>query len=152
MNRRQFVAHESSGFTLIEVLLAMIIISVSAVAVLMWQKTSWSQTSSTNRLMVAGQIVEKQIEKQRMAIARDPVDSFAAFKTAYSYTNNSSGVIVVDSTVSPPVLVRWIVYDTLHDPNLHAIRNVCKVNLTAWWTGCKPTDSLQVETRIAKNF
>jgi|SRR5271157_2402578 prepilin-type N-terminal cleavage/methylation domain-containing protein len=138
----------AGGFTMIEVLLAMIIIATSAVAVLMWQKTSWSQTSSTNRLMVAGQIVEKQIEQQRMIIAQNPVPNFQTFKTTF----DNKDVVIVDNSVSPPVSVRWHAYDTLHDPNGHLITDVFKVNLTAWWTGAKPTDSLQVETRIAQNF
>lgn len=144
-NRTKGVA---GGFTMVEVLLAMIIIATSAVAVLMWQKTSWSQTSSTNRLMVAGQIIEKQIEKQRMFIAQNPVTNFATFKTGFD--NRDS--VVVDNSVIPWVSVRWHAYDTLHDPHGNLITDVFKVNLTAWWTGCKPTDSLKVETRIAKNF
>ena len=158
MKRRHYITKESGGFTLIEVLLSMIIISVSAIAVLMWQKTSWSQTSATNRLMVAGQIVEKQIEKRRMVIAQDPVGSFAAFKTAYNYTNHPNGVVIADSTVYPPVSVRWIAYDTLTDRRDSLIhdaqgnKNVVRVVLTAWWPGAKPGDSLQVDTRIAKNF
>ncbi len=148
MKKPDLVGRNAQGFTMIEVMLAGIIIATSAVAVLMWQKTSWSQTTSTNRLMAAGQIVEKQIEKQRMVIAQNPVTNFQTFKTTF----DNHDVVVTDSSVTPPVSVRWHGYDTLHDPNGHVITDVLKVNLTAWWTGCKPTDSLQVETRIAQNF
>jgi type II secretory pathway pseudopilin PulG len=151
-------AHErnaqTGGFTLVEVLLAMIIIMVSATSVLMWQKTSWSQTSSTNRLMVAGHIVDKQIEQKRMFIAQNPVANFAAFKAGFVGRDS----IIVDNSLSPPISVRWHAYDTLTDPRDSLIhdkqnnRNVVRVVLTAWWPGAKPGDSLQLDTRIAKNF
>jgi Tfp pilus assembly protein PilV len=152
MKKMEAIVKNASGMTMVEVLLSMIIILVSALAVLMWQKTSWSQTTSTNRLMVAGQVVEKQIEKQRMTIAQDPANNFTAFKTAYLYTTHPNGVVITDSTVSPYMSVRWIDYDTLHDPQSNPISDVCRVKLTAWWPGAGKSDSLRVEARIAKNF
>ncbi len=76
MEMTNAVPKGANGFTMVEVLLAMIIIATSAVAVLMWQKTSWSQSSATNKLILAGQVVEKQIEKQRMFIAKNPGNKF----------------------------------------------------------------------------
>jgi Tfp pilus assembly protein PilV len=133
--------------TMVEVLLSMIIIITSAFAVLMWQKTSWSQTRTTNRLMVAGHIIEKQIEQQRMIIAQDPATNFAAFKT--NYVNKT--VLVIDSTVRPYITVKWNVYDTLHDPQGYIIKNVYQAKLAASW-GTGQTDTLKVTTCIAKNF
>lgn len=136
----------AGGFTMIEVLLAMIIIGISAVAVLMWQKTSWSQTSSTNRLMVAGQIVEKQIEKQRMIIAQNPAANYATFIA-------NSSITTTDSSVTPPVTVKWTIYsaDSLKDPTGVNITNVRKVKIKAGY-GSGPNDTLNVITAISKDF
>lgn len=148
METTNAVPKGANGFTLVEVLLAMIIIATSAVAVLMWQKTSWSQASTTNKLMVAGQVVEKQIEKQRMIIAENPVQNFPKFKTGFDNVDS----VIVDTTVTPMISVRWHAYDTLHDPNHHLITDVFQVKLAAYWPGAMSSDTLYVEARIAKNF
>jgi type II secretory pathway pseudopilin PulG len=154
MKKLETIVKNASGLTLIEVVLSIVIIATSAVVVLSWQKTSWSQTNATNRLMVAGQVIDKQIETKRMTIAQAPVANFTTFKTDYV----SKTVVIIDSTVSPPVSVRWQAWDTLHDPKGNFIkdaansRNVVQVKLTAWWKGAKKNDTLRVETRIAKNF
>jgi prepilin-type N-terminal cleavage/methylation domain-containing protein len=136
----------ADGFTMIEVLLAMIIIAISASAVLMWQKTSWSQTSSTNRLMVAGQIIEKQIEKQRMLIAQSPATNYATF------ISNSS-ITIVDSSVTPYMTVFWTIYapDSLKDPSGNNVNHVRKVQIKAGYGNGKK-DTLTVVTAISQNF
>jgi prepilin-type N-terminal cleavage/methylation domain-containing protein len=138
---------EEKGFTLIEVLLAMIIVMVSATSVLMWQKTSWSQTSTTNRLMVAGHVIEKQLEKQRMTIAENPSANFASFV-------QNSTMVVVDSSVTPYITVLWTIYapDSLKDPQTgNNLNNVRKVQISAGY-GSGPADTLKVVTAISKNF
>jgi prepilin-type N-terminal cleavage/methylation domain-containing protein len=146
MNSMHGISKESGGFTMIEVLLAMIIIAVSAVAVLMWQKTSWSQTSATNRLIVAGHVITKQIEKQRLQIAESPVNNFAAF------IQNSS-MVIVDSSITPYLQVQWTIYsvDSLKDPNNIDIANARKVKISVGY-GTRPTDTLTVITAISRNF
>ena len=140
------ISGEAGGFTMIEVLLAMIIIAISASAVLMWQKTSWSQTSSTNRLMVAGQVIEKQIEKQRMLIAQSPATNYATF------ISNSS-MTIVDSSVTPYLTVFWTIYaaDSLKDPNGNNLNHVRKVQIKAGY-GNGQKDTLTVVTAISQNF
>jgi prepilin-type N-terminal cleavage/methylation domain-containing protein len=148
MKKLEAIVKNASGMTLVEVLLSMVIIAVSALAIMMWQKTSWSQTTSTNRLMVAGHIVEKQLENVRMTIAQSPATNFTAFKTGF--VNKDS--VWADCSVTPCMWVKWSTYDTLHDPKGHSLSDVCQVKLTAWWAGAKKTDTLKLETRIAKNF
>jgi prepilin-type N-terminal cleavage/methylation domain-containing protein len=138
---------QEKGFTLIEVLLAMIIVMVSATSVLMWQKTSWSQTSSTNRLMVAGHVIEKQIEKRRMTIAENPSANFASFI-------QNSTMVVIDSSVTPYITVLWTIYapDSLKDPQTgNNLNNVRKVQISAGY-GSGSADTLKVVTAISKNF
>jgi prepilin-type N-terminal cleavage/methylation domain-containing protein len=146
MKKRRYIKRESGGFTLIEVLLAMIVISVSAVAVLMWQKTSWSQTSATNRLMVAGHVITKQIEKQRLTIAENPLVNFASF------VQNSS-MVIVDSSITPYLQAQWTIYspDSLKDPNNNDIMTARKVKICVGY-GTRPTDTLTVITAISRDF
>ncbi|HUI93832.1 MAG TPA: type II secretion system protein [Chitinivibrionales bacterium] len=142
------IVKNAKGFTLMEVIMTMVIIGVTAVVILTWQKTSWTQTKSTNRLMVAGQVIEKQIEKIRMTIAQNPATNYPSFRTSFA----SKDSVMADTTVTPRMWVRWSTWDTLHDPKGHAITDICQVKLVAWWTGAGVNDSLKVETRIAKNF
>jgi type II secretory pathway pseudopilin PulG len=144
MKKLEAIVKDTSGFSLVEVLLAIIIITTSAVAVLMWQKTSWSQTSYTNRLMVAGHVIEKQIEERRMLIAQDPQTNFAAFKALTTLT-------IVDNSLNPPITVNWEMKDTLKDPAGNLMPNVRWVRIKASW-GSGSKDTLQVITCIAKNF
>jgi type II secretory pathway pseudopilin PulG len=133
-----------SGLTLIETLLSVLIIVISAVIFLMWQKTSWSRTTTTNRLMVAGHVVQKQIEWRRMAIAQNPLTNFSSFRAMTDTT-------IVDNSVKPPVTVRWIISDTLHAPNGDHVQNAVRVQLIASW-GSGKNDTLKVSTNIAKDF
>ena len=131
------------GLTLMEVLLTIFFLGISASIFMICQKSSWSQTSNMNRLMSAGQIIEKQIEARRMWIAEDPVQNFATFKSTTSDT-------IVDNTVSPPVKVLWEI-NPGETPELDSIENVRKVELTACW-GRGPNDTLRVQTCIARDF
>jgi Tfp pilus assembly protein PilV len=147
MKKLRAIFKNKAGLTLIEVLLSVVIIVTSAVAVLMWQKTSWSQTSYTNRLMVAGHVIEKQIEQRRMLIAQNAATNFVAFKSAF--VNND--LTIIDSSVTPPIKVRWFVKDTLSDPSGNALSNVVWVRLKANW-GSGTKDTLTVYTCISKDF
>jgi Tfp pilus assembly protein PilV len=145
MKKLQAFVKNTSGFTMIEVLLSILIIVTSAIVVLMWQKTSWSQTSSTNRLMVAGQIIEKQIEQRRMLVAQDPTNNFTSFKSLSTLT-------IIDSSLTPPIQTDWVMKDTLKDPAGNLLANVRWVQIKASWRGCGKNDTLKVVTCIAKNF
>jgi prepilin-type N-terminal cleavage/methylation domain-containing protein len=146
MKKTKEITGGAGGFTMIEVLLAMIIIAMSAVAVITWQKTSWSQTSSTNRLMVVGQVIEKQIEKQRMIIAEHPVANYATFI-------GNSTITLVDSSVTPRITVKWTIYaaDSLKDLYGNNVKNVRKVQIKAGY-GSGKNDTLTVVTAISQNF
>jgi type II secretory pathway pseudopilin PulG len=148
MKKLQAMVKNASGLSLIEVLLSIIIIATSAVVVLMWQKTSWSQTSYTNRLMVAGHVIEKQVEQRRMLIAQNPDQNFLTFKDAFK----SKDSLIIDNSVTPPIKVLWNIKDTLIDPAGDHLDNVCWVKLRAFWDGARKNDTLQVITCIAKDF
>lgn len=142
MRQRQ-TNYADQGFTLMEVLFAMLIIGVCAVVAVQVQRTSWLQTSRTTRLSSAGQILEKQIERRRMVIAASPQVNYGKFKLL-------TDTLIVDSTVSPPVQVRWLI-SPAHNPHGTEIDNVRLVELVASWGSAKD-DTLRVFTAIAKDF
>jgi type II secretory pathway pseudopilin PulG len=134
---------DSRGMTLFEILLSIIVIAISATVFITWQQISWTRTKNNNRLMIAGQIIEKQIEQRRLIIARNPAVEFENFKTMHNTT-------VVDNSVTPPVSVLWLLSPAF-DPNGSEITNVKKVELVATW-GSGPDNELRVFTCIAKDF
>jgi Tfp pilus assembly protein PilV len=129
---------------MLEVLLSVIIVLVTATAYLMWQKTSWSQTTLSMRRMRACQVVEKQIEWRRMNIMQNPEANFAAFKALTTTT-------VIDSSVKPNITVTWSIFDTLHAPNGDPVTGAVRVYLVARW-GTGTSDSLSLWTNVTKNF
>jgi Tfp pilus assembly protein PilV len=134
----------SNGFTMLEVLLSVLIVMFTATAYLMWQKASWSQTTAANRRMRACQIVEKQVEWQRLTIAQNPTVNFAAFKAMTTTTR-------VDTSTRPNITVVWTILDTLKAPNGDPVSNAVRVHLVARW-GPGTSDSLSLWTNMTKNF
>jgi prepilin-type N-terminal cleavage/methylation domain-containing protein len=133
-----------NGFTMLEVLLSVLIVVVTATVYLMWQKTSWTQTTYTNRRMAASQVMEKQIEWRRMIIAQNPIANFAAFKALTETT-------MVETSPNPDVTVVWDIFDDLRAPNGDPVTGAVRVHLVARWGGVK-ADSLSLWTNITKNF
>lgn len=127
--------------TLVEVLIAAAIIAIGAISFLMFQKTSWMQTSKTNRYLLAGQVIQKHIEAKRMWIASDPVINYNTFKTSGTLTET-------DNSTTPTVTITYSIYDTLHAPD-GTTMNSCQVDVRAFWG---TFDTLKVTTRFARNF
>jgi prepilin-type N-terminal cleavage/methylation domain-containing protein len=132
-----------SGFTILELLITITVVVISLSLTLYWQKSSWKRNASANRLTVATQIIEKQIESRRLLIARDPEFYYSKFKSL-------SDTTIIDNSVSPNVSVKWTVKPE-YDPKGVAIENVRRANLIASW-GKEKGDSLSIVTCIGKNF
>jgi prepilin-type N-terminal cleavage/methylation domain-containing protein len=126
-----------SGLTLMEILIALAIIGCCLVAVLYLDKTTWSNTRSSNKSLAAGQLIEKQVEYLRMIIASNPNVYFPD-----SLKN--------DSVTVKSIKVRWIV-ENAYDKNDIIMDNARTVTFTAIWNVVRP-ESLVVPTCIAKNF
>jgi prepilin-type N-terminal cleavage/methylation domain-containing protein len=137
----------SNGFTMLEVLLSVLIVLVTSTVYLMWQKTTWSQTTLSNRRMRACQVIEKQIEWRRMIISQNPVTNFAAFKSI-----SGKDTVMCDTTGSPVVSVEWKIHpDSLLAPNGDTVMNVVPVQLIASW-GSGQFDTLKLWTNVTQNF
>jgi prepilin-type N-terminal cleavage/methylation domain-containing protein len=131
------------GFTLMEILITMIVIAISTGSFIWWQRVTWDQTKKSNRTMVAGHIIEKQIEARRLTISQNPTANYAAFKALPETT-------IVDNSVKPSVKVRWVISPT-YDPTGVEIAKVRRVELIASW-GSTKADSLRVVTCISEKF
>lgn len=94
--------------------------------------------------MVAGHVIEKQIEQMRMMIAESPDDRYAAFSTGLHDTT------IIDTSTHPNVTVLWH-KSSLTDPGGSQVMHVTKVDLTASW-GSGTNDTLRVTTTISKDF
>jgi type II secretory pathway pseudopilin PulG len=137
------ITHDRKGISILELILTILIISICAGIFLRWQSFSWFRTTSLNRITTAGQVIEKQIEYQRLQIGIDPENNYPKFK-------NRTDTTIVDNTVKPPITVKWKIAPA-KDRNNNNLDNVRLVTLTAKWSN-NPGDTLQVITCIAKNF
>jgi prepilin-type N-terminal cleavage/methylation domain-containing protein len=129
----------SCGFSLLEILLVMVIVGIIGVNIMIFQTSSWKTTSTSNRMLVAGQMIEKQVEKLRMYIDVDPKNRFPPKDS--SYTENGITLSWKFTDASRPIgpLPRG------------PMANVRKCDLTAIW-GKNRGDTLLVTTYLAKYF
>jgi type II secretory pathway pseudopilin PulG len=125
------------GFALMEIILMIVIIGIIGTNTIVLFRNSWKNTGTSNRTLVAGQMIERQIEALRMRIAEDADRNFPPRDS--SYTENSITIqwhIAPAGNMGKPVV---------------ASGNVKKCDLTATW-GRNARDSLKVSTFLAKNF
>jgi prepilin-type N-terminal cleavage/methylation domain-containing protein len=125
------------GFTLLELLITIVIIGVTTGTIAIFQRTTWSSTRRTNFTLIAGQLIQRQVEQMRMAIELDR-DSF------WPPANGS----ISDTALG--IKVGWTVSDA-HDPDGNGIDNVRGVEYVASWMGSRP-DTLRVTTSLGHDF
>lgn len=138
-NRILNVLCNHSGFTLVEVLITIAVVGVIALNLMMFQTSSWKRTASSNKLLVAGQMIEKQVEYIRMNIDADPYINFPPHDS---------------SIIENGITLRWS-FSSAYRPKgplpRGPLTNVRKCTLTASWGNTK-NDSLVVNTYIARFF
>ena len=127
----------SDGFTLTEVLIAIVIIAITAAIFMMTQNTSFGRTRSSNRLLDAGQLIEKHVEQKRMEISVNP-GNLPSVNSVSTYTEK--GIALICSTKAAV------------DPNGANINNVRLYKMVATWGSTKIGDTLEVTTYLAENF
>jgi Tfp pilus assembly protein PilV len=127
----------NNGFAIMEIILIMVVIGIIAANIMTLQQSSWSMSGSSNKLLLAGQIIDRQVEELRMYVDRDPSTNFPPSDS--SFTENGITLKWKLSTVTRSVGTKV------------NIDNVRECNLTAGW-GAKKWDTLRVRTYIARNF
>lgn len=125
------------GLALMEIILILVIIGIIGARIISFQASSWKRTGTSNRMLVAGQMIERQVEKMRMHVDSDPDNNFPPGDSTFSENG-----ITLECTVSP-------VY-RFTDPS-KALDHVRKCELTASW-GSGKDDSLNVTAYLSKNF
>lgn len=120
-----------------EIILIMVVIGIIAANIMALQNSTWKMNSSSGKLLLAGQMIDRQIEQLRMNIDKDPQSNFPPRDS--SITENGIHlmwqIVSVTRSVGTPV----------------TIANVRECNFTAGW-GANRYDTLRVRTFLARNF
>lgn len=125
-----------SGLTLIEILIALIIIGIAVGLFLNLSGRSGSRLSGNSRMLMAGQLVEKHVESIRISIAQDTIANWPPRDTSF-----------VEGRLR---LARTISSATSPKTGL-ALPNVRKVRLNVSW-GTGALDSLNITTHVTRRF
>jgi len=126
----------SDAFTLLEVLISLAIIGVIGILIFSIQFTSWKQVTSSNRCIVAGHMIERQIETMRMTISKDQEHNFPP----------DDGSVVENG-----VTLSWRIAPALRPTDGSTLTHVRKCDLIALW-GSGKNDTLRVTTYLSKMF
>ena len=73
-----------SGLSLMEILIALVVIGIGVGVFLKMQKGSGSNLAGNSKMMRAGQLVEKHVEAMRIRIARDTIANWPPKDTSYT--------------------------------------------------------------------
>lgn len=125
-----------AGLSLMEIMIALVVIGIGVGVFLKMQTNSGSNMSGNSKMMRAGQLVEKHVEAIRISIARDTIANWPPRDTTYT----EAGLKVVRRIFEAS------------SPNTPAVLpNVRKVELTVSW-GTFRKDSLDVTTYVTRRF
>jgi hypothetical protein len=102
------------------------------------QTSVWKRSTTSNRLLVAGQLIEKQIESIRMTIDQNPTSNFPPKEGS-----------IAENGIS----LTWKVLSAYRPKGATStdLKNVRRCVFTATW-GPNKGDTLLVTTYIAKYF
>ncbi len=127
-----------SGFALMEIILMLVIIGIIGTNTIMLMRKSWKSTGASNHLLIAGQMIERQIESLRMKVAENPDNNYPPADS--QFTENGISLSWKLSSVNKigggPAITR---------------NHIRQCRLTAAW-GRQHGDTLTVTTYIGKNF
>jgi prepilin-type N-terminal cleavage/methylation domain-containing protein len=134
---REFALQHPAGFTLIEVLIAIVVIGITAGIIAKLQNSTWVSTRRTNNRLVAAQLITRQVETMRINIAMDSATYWPP--VAGSLTDAASRLPMA-----------WTV-STVNDPLGVSIARVRAVRYVVHWTSTR-AESLVVPTMLSHDF
>lgn len=100
------------------------------------QSSSWKNTIGSNKTLIAGQMIEQQIESMRIAIDRNPSYSFPPLSSQKSENG---------------INLQWTISEAVRPVGGENLSNVRKCYFIASWGNGK-NDSLKVTTYLSKMF
>ena len=125
-----------SGLSLMEILIALVVIAIGVGVFLKMQKGSGSNLAGNSKMMRAGQLVEKHIEAMRIRIAKDTLVNWPPKDTVYT-----ENLLKLESKITSAT-----------SPKTGAVLpNVRKVDIIISW-GKFRQDSLDVSTYVSRRF
>ncbi len=133
------VMHNSRAFSMVEVLVSMAVLGIIAVSIFAFQTSSWKRSTNSNRTIVAGHMIERQIEVMRMNIDQDPVANFPAVGATKTIEENGITLMYLVSDAYRP------------SDGSGPLDRVRKCDFVASWGKAK-SDSLKVTTFLSKMF
>ncbi len=127
------------GWSLIEVMAAIVVIGIGITLFTKVQKMASQQSSTNSKMLMAGKLIEKYLEDTRIKIA----------------ANTTANWPPANQTISPVapdyITVVSIISDALSPIDGILVVNVKRVDIKASWN--KPyVDSLKVTTYVSKQF
>lgn len=125
------------GFSLLEIMVVIVIVGIIGTSIMSIQNSTWKRTTTSNHILVAGQMIEKQVENIRINIDKNPTINFPPADGS-TFENGIALSWMFSSAYSPK------------DPSV-SLKNVRRCDLTATW-GKGKEDTLVVTTYIAKLF
>ena len=127
-----------SGFALMEIILMLVIIGIIGTNTIMLMRKSWKSTGTSNHMLIAGQMIERQIESLRMKVAENPGSNFPPADSQFIENGISLSwkLSPVNSIGGGPTITR---------------NHIRQCQLTAAW-GRQHGDTLTVTTYIGKDF
>ena len=114
----------------------MIFLGIIGLVLYSSQSFSWKNTIGSNKTIVAGQMIERQIEAIRIAIDRNP----AYFFPPPSFQKSENGIDL-----------KWTISQAVRPVGGANLSNVRKCYFVASW-GKGKNDSLKVTTYLSKMF
>lgn len=127
------------GWSLIEALAAIVVVGIGITLFTKVQRMTNRDSSTNSRILMAGKMIEKQLEDMRILIAKDTVANWPPGNKTISPT--APNYITVVSTVSP----------AFSPKDGAVVKNVVQVALMAYWVNPFP-DTLRVTTYVSKRF
>jgi prepilin-type N-terminal cleavage/methylation domain-containing protein len=124
------------GFSLMEVLLAMIILAVIGISLSNMLGSSWRMVTFSKKTLIAGHLIERETERMRMLIDRN----------AAKYFPPVDSQCTVDG-----INLQWKISTAVRPTDGANLSNTCKCSFIASWGNGK-NDTLKVTTYLSKMF
>jgi len=126
------------GWSLLEVIAAMVIIGIGVVFFVRMQRMNGKQSGNNTRILKAGHLIEKNLEDMRIQIYQDTVTNWPPRDTTIAAGADKTKLVRTISNALSPI-------------DGAVVNNVKKVVITTSW-GTGKLDTLKVTTYVSKRF